>query len=57
MHANDEAARAVLQGHPLKQWVEWYAANPMWPAIGIAAFALLFPCLLLPLMYRRERAC
>jgi zinc protease len=55
IHANDEAAKAVLLDHPLKQGVEWYAANSTWPAIGIGALAMLLPCLMLPLMYRRER--
>jgi hypothetical protein len=55
IHANDEAAKAVLLDHPLKLGMDWYTANSTWPAIGIVALAVLLPCLMLPLMYRRER--
>jgi zinc protease len=54
IHANDEAAKAVLLDHPLKQGMDGYAANSTWPVIAIVAFALLMSCLMLPLMYRRD---
>jgi hypothetical protein len=52
-HANDEVAKGALLDHPLRQGVEWYAANPTWPVIGIVVLAVLWPCLMWLLMYRR----
>jgi RNA polymerase sigma factor (sigma-70 family) len=55
-HANDAAAKAVLLDHPLKQAMEWYAANAGWFTTVLVLPFVLVPCGLLPLMYRRERA-
>lgn len=53
-HANDDAAKAVLLSHPLKQGMDWYIEHT-----ALATVVLLVPiavvcCLLVPLMYRRE---
>ncbi len=53
-HANDEAARAVLMDHPLKQGMEWFVANQTW-FLAVIILVSLLPCAALPLMYRRER--
>lgn len=53
-HANDEAARAVLLDHPLKRGMDWFAANMTWMMCGIVLLSVL-PCLMIPLLYRREK--
>lgn len=54
-HVNDDAARAVLLNQPMKQGMDWYAANTGWITAAIVVFSLLLPCAMLPLMYHRQQ--
>jgi RNA polymerase sigma factor (sigma-70 family) len=53
-HANDAAARALLLDHPLRQLLEWWAANAAWLGVGIAVVSVLVPCLFLRAMYYKD---
>jgi RNA polymerase sigma factor (sigma-70 family) len=55
-HANDDAARAVLLDHPLKHGMDWLMANQTWYLVGVIALSVLPTLIMIPLMYRRERA-
>jgi hypothetical protein len=53
IHANDAAAKAVLETHPLKVGMDWYVQNNPLMTLVIIAIAL-FPSIgCWPLMYRR----
>jgi hypothetical protein len=54
LHANDDAARAVLENHPLTDGMLWYSTHTLWPALGITALALLLSLGQMNLMYRRR---
>ena len=53
-HFNDDAAKAVLLGHPLKRGMDWYIANTSWITPSIVVLSML-SILIYPLMYRRDR--
>jgi len=55
-HVNDEAAKAVVNGHPLTDGMLWYSAHAVWPALGIVGLALALSLGLMNLMYRRRPA-
>jgi len=56
LHANDEAAQALLLGHPLVRGFQWYLDNMAWLLPLILIPLVLWPLAILPLMYRREKA-
>lgn len=53
-NANDEAAKAVLMAHPLKQAMDWYVAHNALMTAAIILLSLL-PLGLWPVFYRRVR--
>ncbi|MBI3865450.1 MAG: sigma-70 family RNA polymerase sigma factor [Planctomycetia bacterium] len=55
-HANDEAAKAVLENHPLAIGMKWMIANQTWFTVAVVALSILPTLVMLPLMYRREKA-
>jgi RNA polymerase sigma factor (sigma-70 family) len=55
LHANDDAARAVLLDHPLVQGMQWYMANSTWLLGLLVLLSLLGPLTMIPLLYRRTR--
>src|SRR4029077_1109647 len=55
LHANDDAAEAVLLNHPLVRGMQWYIAHANRITTAIIVLSLLIPCAMLPLMYRRGR--
>jgi zinc protease len=53
IHANDDAAKAVLLYHPLVQGIQWYIGHKGWVLIPVILFSVLIPGAMMPLMYRR----
>ncbi len=53
LHANDDAAKAVLMTHPLKVGMDWYAAHNILMMVLTLTVAFTPSLLCWPLLYRR----
>ncbi len=56
LHANDDAAKAVLMEHPLKLGMDWYAAHNVLMMAVMMFIAVIPSVFCWPLLYRRATA-